>query len=133
VEKLLTRFLQSGVLPNQLGVITPYEGQRAHTVATLLRHGEGLECSWLLAHAPLCCTSASVFCCCAVYGCQLPWHIDDAQALHAVCVAGLPVWCPGPSVQGMRTVEPPLTLTCLVALLVLLSYRAAPPGPVQGH
>jgi hypothetical protein len=43
VEKLLTRFLQSGVLPNQLGVITPYEGQRAHTVATLLRHGE-----WLL-------------------------------------------------------------------------------------
>jgi regulator of nonsense transcripts 1 len=40
VEKLLTRFLQSGVLPNQLGVITPYEGQRAHTVATLLRHGE---------------------------------------------------------------------------------------------
>jgi regulator of nonsense transcripts 1 len=40
VEKLLTRFLQSGVLPNQLGVITPYEGQRAHVVATLLRHGE---------------------------------------------------------------------------------------------
>jgi hypothetical protein len=43
VEKLLTRFLQSGVLPNQLGVITPYEGQRAHVVATLLRHGEPLH------------------------------------------------------------------------------------------
>lgn len=40
VEKLLTRFLQCGVLPNQLGVITPYEGQRAHVVATLLRHGK---------------------------------------------------------------------------------------------
>lgn len=40
MEKLLTRFLQSGVLPNQLGVITPYEGQRAHVVATLLRHGK---------------------------------------------------------------------------------------------
>eukprot|EP00878_Enallax_costatus_P012969 GHUV01013545.1.p1 GENE.GHUV01013545.1~~GHUV01013545.1.p1 ORF type:complete len:870 (+),score=258.03 GHUV01013545.1:596-3205(+) len=39
VEKLLTRFLQAGVLPSQLGVITPYEGQRAHVVATLLRHG----------------------------------------------------------------------------------------------
>eukprot|EP00775_Hariotina_reticulata_P013312 gene13312-13441_t len=39
VEKLLTRFLQAGVLPGQLGVITPYEGQRAHVVATLLRHG----------------------------------------------------------------------------------------------
>lgn len=39
VEKLLTRFLQAGVLPNQLGVITPYEGQRANIVATLLRHG----------------------------------------------------------------------------------------------
>jgi hypothetical protein len=39
VEKLLTRFLQAGVLPAQLGVITPYEGQRANIVATLLRHG----------------------------------------------------------------------------------------------
>ncbi|KAF8065906.1 UPF1 [Scenedesmus sp. PABB004] len=39
VEKLLTRFLQAGVLPGQLGVITPYEGQRAHIVSTLLRHG----------------------------------------------------------------------------------------------
>eukprot|EP00879_Flechtneria_rotunda_P009589 GHRR01010035.1.p1 GENE.GHRR01010035.1~~GHRR01010035.1.p1 ORF type:complete len:580 (+),score=218.85 GHRR01010035.1:893-2632(+) len=39
VEKLLTRFLQAGVLPSQLGVITPYEGQRANIVATLLRHG----------------------------------------------------------------------------------------------
>lgn len=43
MEKLLTRFLQSGVLPNQLGVITPYEGQRAHVVATLLRHGEARD------------------------------------------------------------------------------------------
>ena len=39
MEKLLTRFLQAGVLPAQLGVITPYEGQRANIVATLLRHG----------------------------------------------------------------------------------------------
>jgi hypothetical protein len=54
VEKLLTRFLQSGVLPNQLGVITPYEGQRAHTVATLLRHGEAMS-RLLLLPVPGCC------------------------------------------------------------------------------
>jgi hypothetical protein len=57
VEKLLTRFLQSGVLPNQLGVITPYEGQRAHTVATLLRHGEVMSRLLLLLPAPGCCAS----------------------------------------------------------------------------
>ncbi|KAI8467101.1 MAG: P-loop containing nucleoside triphosphate hydrolase protein [Monoraphidium minutum] len=39
VEKLLTRFLQCGVNPHQLGVITPYEGQRAHVTSTLVRQG----------------------------------------------------------------------------------------------
>lgn len=39
VEKVLTRFLQIGVTPAQLGVITPYEGQRAHVVSVLLRNG----------------------------------------------------------------------------------------------
>ena len=29
VEKLVTRFLSAGVLPENLGIITPYEGQRA--------------------------------------------------------------------------------------------------------
>lgn len=31
--------MQAGVLPEQLGVITPYEGQRAHVVSLLLRQG----------------------------------------------------------------------------------------------
>lgn len=39
VERLLTRFLQCGASPSQLGVITPYEGQRAHVTAALLRRG----------------------------------------------------------------------------------------------
>lgn len=39
VEKALTRFLQCGINPSQLGVITPYEGQRAHVVNVLLRNG----------------------------------------------------------------------------------------------
>lgn len=32
VEKLVTRFLNSCVKPEQIGVITPYEGQRAYLV-----------------------------------------------------------------------------------------------------
>lgn len=32
VEKVLTRFLKAGVQPDQIGVITPYDGQRAYLV-----------------------------------------------------------------------------------------------------
>ncbi|GAX77331.1 hypothetical protein CEUSTIGMA_g4777.t1 [Chlamydomonas eustigma] len=39
VEKIITRFLQCGLTPSQIGVITPYEGQRAHVVSVLLRQG----------------------------------------------------------------------------------------------
>lgn len=31
-EKLATRFLRAGVKPDQIGIITPYEGQRAYQV-----------------------------------------------------------------------------------------------------
>ncbi|KAK7481622.1 hypothetical protein BaRGS_00027138 [Batillaria attramentaria] len=31
-EKLVTRFLRSGIKPEQIGIITPYEGQRAYQV-----------------------------------------------------------------------------------------------------
>lgn len=66
VEKLLTRFLQSGVMPNQLGVITPYEGQRAHVVATLLRHGEPVHVPWDMLHLT------------AWVGCPVVWLCADA-------------------------------------------------------
>merc|ERR1712070_710374 len=39
VEKLVTRFLLAGVAPEQVGVITPYEGQRAYIVAHMQRNG----------------------------------------------------------------------------------------------
>eukprot|EP00898_Chlorokybus_atmophyticus_P007745 jgi/Chlat1/7972/Chrsp69S00590 len=39
VEKAVTTFLRAGVLPAQIGVITPYEGQRAHIVTHMTRHG----------------------------------------------------------------------------------------------
>ena len=39
VEKIVTHLLKHGVGPWQIGVITPYEGQRAHVVALMLRHG----------------------------------------------------------------------------------------------
>lgn len=35
VEKMTTRFLRCGVKPEQIGVITPYEGQRAYLVRFL--------------------------------------------------------------------------------------------------
>ena len=39
VEKLVTRFLSSGTLPEQIGVVTPYEGQRAYLVSYMQRNG----------------------------------------------------------------------------------------------
>ena len=35
----MTHFLKGGVMPDQIGVITPYEGQRAHVVTTMQRVG----------------------------------------------------------------------------------------------
>lgn len=39
VEKVVTRFLKGGVTPEQIGIITPYEGQRAHIVQYMQRNG----------------------------------------------------------------------------------------------
>ncbi len=39
VEKTVTQLLKSGMAPSQIGVITPYEGQRAHIVNYMLRCG----------------------------------------------------------------------------------------------
>ena len=39
MEKIVTHFLKGGVMPDQIGVITPYEGQRAHVVTTMQRIG----------------------------------------------------------------------------------------------
>lgn len=39
VEKLVTKFLSAGVTPNQIGVVTPYEGQRAYIVSHMQRNG----------------------------------------------------------------------------------------------
>ncbi|XP_065216134.1 regulator of nonsense transcripts 1-like isoform X2 [Planococcus citri] len=40
VEKIVTRFLRCGVKPEQIGIITPYEGQRAHLVQCMQYQGE---------------------------------------------------------------------------------------------
>lgn len=32
VEKIVTKFLRAGIKPEQIGLITPYEGQRAYLV-----------------------------------------------------------------------------------------------------
>jgi regulator of nonsense transcripts 1 len=38
-EKAVTRFLKCGVPPSQIGVITPYEGQRSYIVQYMTQHG----------------------------------------------------------------------------------------------
>jgi regulator of nonsense transcripts 1 len=38
-EKIVTHFLRAGVTPEQIGVITPYEGQRSHLVNYMQRNG----------------------------------------------------------------------------------------------
>ena len=37
VEKIVTHFLRAGVAPENLGVVTPYEGQRAYVVQHMTR------------------------------------------------------------------------------------------------
>ena len=38
VERLVTQFIKAGLEGNQIGVITPYEGQRAHIQSVLQKH-----------------------------------------------------------------------------------------------
>lgn len=33
VEKIVTKFFKSGVVPSQIGIVTPYEGQRSYIVS----------------------------------------------------------------------------------------------------
>jgi regulator of nonsense transcripts 1 len=39
-EKLITRFFKAGVQPSQIGVITPYEGQRTYLTQYMVQSGE---------------------------------------------------------------------------------------------
>lgn len=39
VEKMVTKFFKSGVTPSQIGVITPYEGQRSYIATYMQLHG----------------------------------------------------------------------------------------------
>ena len=40
VEKIVTKFLKAGVKPEQIGVVTPYEGQRSYLVQYLQYSGQ---------------------------------------------------------------------------------------------
>ena len=39
VEKIITRFFKAGVQPNDIGIITPYEGQRSYVVSSMQSTG----------------------------------------------------------------------------------------------
>ncbi|KAK7203443.1 regulator-nonsense transcripts 1 [Myxozyma melibiosi] len=39
VEKLVTRFFKAGITPSQIGIITPYEGQRSYIVSSMQTNG----------------------------------------------------------------------------------------------
>jgi regulator of nonsense transcripts 1 len=38
-EKIVTKFFRAGVQPGQIGIITPYEGQRSYIVSTMQQNG----------------------------------------------------------------------------------------------
>ena len=38
-EKIVTKFFKAGVQPGQIGIITPYEGQRSYIVSTMQQNG----------------------------------------------------------------------------------------------
>jgi regulator of nonsense transcripts 1 len=38
-EKIVTKFFKAGVQPSQIGIITPYEGQRSYVVSTMQQNG----------------------------------------------------------------------------------------------
>lgn len=40
VEKIVTLLLRNGVRPDQIGVVTPYDGQRAHVIMVMERNGK---------------------------------------------------------------------------------------------
>ena len=39
VEKIITRFFKAGVQPSDIGIITPYEGQRSYVVQSMQQNG----------------------------------------------------------------------------------------------
>ena len=39
VEKIVTRFFKAGVQPSDIGIITPYEGQRSFVVQSMQQSG----------------------------------------------------------------------------------------------
>ncbi|KAK9448441.1 P-loop containing nucleoside triphosphate hydrolase protein [Limtongia smithiae] len=39
VEKVVTRFFKAGIQPSQIGIITPYEGQRSYIVSSMQTNG----------------------------------------------------------------------------------------------
>lgn len=98
------------MLPSQLGVITPYEGQRAHVVATLLRHGPLRQDMYKAVEV----SSVDAFQVCWILTCTYIWQCSfgsslcDWSTVDWILSCRLPpqLICKPSSVQGM-----PLYLT----------------------
>ena len=62
MEKAVTRFLRSGVKPEQIGIITPYEGQRAYLVQ-YMQYSGSLHAKLYQVCTTFSCTPRSILTC----------------------------------------------------------------------
>ena len=86
VEKIVTQLLRGGLSASQVGIITPYEGQRTHVVALLAKGGPLGAAAY--AGIEVCMSPVVLFCSCGFQG--LPENVRQHATRYQVvgCSSG---------------------------------------------